>query len=95
MLASKKQESAMADHYTIDTLGAMIDGGYQLALYCENYRGPTSCTFVKWVDLEKLAAHLGRDHSSMAPDILPHLFCTKCGGEKVSVRLHPPTLPRS
>jgi hypothetical protein len=88
-------ETAPRPYWTNDTIGSLIDDGYELALYCENYRGPTSCGFVKWVDLEKLAAHLGRDHSSLAPAILPHMHCTKCGGKKVSVRLHPPTLPRA
>ncbi len=75
----------------IDTLGACLDDNYQIALYCENYRSGVSCGFVKWLDLEKLVARLGRDHSSMRDDLLPHLWCPKCGSGKVSIRLHPPT----
>ena len=78
----------------IDTLGVLIDDDYQVALYCENPRDGLTCGFVKWLDLEKLAAKLGRDHGSMHDDLVPHLFCTKCGGKKVSLRLHPVTLPR-
>lgn len=90
---TKATDDTRKPYGSTDTLGAMIDDGYQLALYCENYDGPTSCGFVKWVDLEKLAAKLGRDHSSLAPAILPGMWCTKCQGKKVSVRLHPFTGP--
>lgn len=78
----------------INTLGALIDDDYQVALYCENPHEGLTCGFVKWLDLEKLAGKLGRDHGSMHDDLVPHLFCTKCGGKKVSMRLHPVTTPR-
>lgn len=77
----------------IDTLGALIDDDYQVALDCENPHEGLTCGFVKWLDLEKLAAKLGRNHGCLASDITPHVCRTKCGGKKVSVRLHPPTGP--
>lgn len=81
-------------HKFIDTLGALIDDDYRVALYCETPRDGLTCGFVKSLDLEKLAAKLGRDHGSMHDDLVPYLFCTKCGGKKVSLRLHPVTTPR-
>lgn len=78
-------------YWSSGTLGALIDHGYRIAIYCENPReAGVTCGFVKWADLEKLARRLGRDHSSLAPDITPHMWCTKCGGRKVSIRCHPP-----
>ncbi|SFI81047.1 hypothetical protein [Aerobium aerolatum] len=88
-LAEKRRKG-----YTVDTLGVLIDHGYKVALYCENPRDGLTCGFVKWLDLEKLAAKLGRDHSCLRDDLVPNLFCTKCGGKKVSIRLHPYTGPR-
>lgn len=84
---------ARYDLYSINSIGKLIDHGYRVALYCENPRDGLTCNFVKWLDLEKLAAKLGRNHGCLASDITPHLWCTKCGGKKVSVRLHPPTGP--
>jgi hypothetical protein len=83
---------ARRDRYNIDSLGKLIDKGYNVALYCEAPRDP--CGFIKWVDLPKLAEHLGRDHGCLHDDLVPHLWCTKCGGKAVAIRLHPPTLPQ-
>lgn len=80
---------ARYDLYSVNTVGKLIDNGYKVALYCENPRDGLTCGFVKWLDLEKLAAKLGRDHGCLAADITPHLWCTKCGGKKVSLRMHP------
>jgi hypothetical protein len=82
------------DAYTINTLGKLIDGDYQVALYCENPRNGLTCGFVKWMDLPKLADKFGRDHGSLHDDLVPRLWCTKCGGKAVSLRLHPPTGPQ-
>lgn len=84
---------ARYDLYSVNTIGKLIDNGYKVALYCENARDGLTCNFVKWLDLEKMAAKLGRDHGCLRDDLVPHLFCTKCDGKKVSIRLHPPTLP--
>lgn len=77
--------------YDLDTIGRLIQFNQRIALYCENYREGLSCGFVKWLDLEKLAERLGRDHGVLHDDLVPHLFCPKCGGRRVSLRLHPPT----
>jgi hypothetical protein len=78
---------------TLDTLGALIDNRTGLWLHCG--AGPrddgTSCHFSRPIDLSKLTAHLGRDHSSMADDLLPHLFCPKCRSRRVSITLSPST----
>ena len=80
--------------YTANTLGVLIDYGYEVALYCENLHDGLNCDFVKMLDLEKLAAKLGRDHGCRHDDLVPHLWCTKCGGKNVSIRLHPPNVPQ-
>lgn len=77
----------------IDTIGRLIEFNHRVALYCENYRGGLSCGFVKWLDLEKLAERLGSDHGCLHDDLVPHLWCTKCGGKRVSIRMHPPAAP--
>lgn len=82
---------ARYDRYSINSIGKLIDHGYSVALYCDAPRDP--CGFVKWIDLPKLAEHLGRDHGCLASDITPHLWCTKCGGKTVAIRLHPFTGP--
>lgn len=76
----------------INTIGALIDGGYSLFMYCEEANGWDRCGYSKQLDLEKLAARLGRDHGSMHDDLIPHhLYCLKCQSRNVSLRLHPPT----
>jgi len=77
---------------TIDTLGACIDGGYTITMHCEARHNGLMCHYSKVLDLEKLAKKLGRDHSSMHNDLVPHLWCLKCGSKNVSIRLGPPTL---
>lgn len=88
MTKTPTQPTVNGSYWSSATLGAMIDRGHRLALYCDEW--PNNCGFVKWIDLPKLASHLGRDHSSLAPDILPHLWCLKCGGRRVTIRDHPP-----
>lgn len=85
---------ARYDLYSVNTIGKLIDNGYKVALYCENPRDGLTCNFVKWLDLVKLAAKLGRNHGCLHDDLVPHLFCTKCAGKTVSIRAHPNTLPQ-
>lgn len=76
----------------INTLGVLIDHGYSLFMYCEESKKGVYCGYSKQLDLEKLAARLGRDHGSMHDDLIPaHLYCLKCQSRNVSLRLHPPT----
>lgn len=82
---------ARYERYRMNSIGKLIDNNYKIALYCE--RPQERCGFVKWLDLEKLANWLGRDHGCLASDLTPHLFCTKCGGKAVALRLHPFTGP--
>jgi len=79
------------DPYTTDTIGKLIDGEYALTLYCEERHNGYWCHWYKKLDLEKLALKLGRDHGSMHWDLVPHLWCLKCGSRNVSLRLSPPT----
>lgn len=76
---------------TIDTLGACIDDKYEIALYCYARHGGDRCNWSKWLDLEKLAAKLGRDQSIMHDQLTPHLYCLRCGSRDVGLRLDPPS----
>jgi hypothetical protein len=55
---------------TLDTIGALIDNGYNLRAYCN----APQCHHCVKLDLEALAATLGRDHSSMHKDLVPKLY---------------------
>lgn len=75
-----------------DTFGALIDGGYELRVYCEQTGlDGRQCTHSGIVDLEAAAARLGREHRSMHEDLKDKFRCTACGSKLVSFRLHPPT----
>lgn len=70
----------------IDTIGALIDSLTTLTVYCAD----DNCWHGKDVDLEKLAARIGRDHSCMHSDLIKlNWRCEKCGGRKVTFRLAP------
>lgn len=70
----------------INTIGALIDGGYQLAIHCDSL----DCRHSAWADLPVLAERLGRDHGTMHDDLVPKLRCSKCGGRRAGIRLHAP-----
>lgn len=70
----------------IDTIGAMIDNGYVLHVYCETWGCPES----KRVDLESLAARYGRQQRAMHWDLVKLPWrCQRCKGTKVSFRVQP------
>lgn len=75
----------MTDERDPGSLGALIDDGYGMYVYCEA-RG---CFHNKELDLRALADKFGRD-TNMKQSILPKMRCTKCGSKKVSVRLIAP-----
>ena len=80
-------EPFLPSSYT--TIGALIDGDYQLAAYCDDQ----DCRHWTWLDLEALAEKLGRDQSTLHWDLTPKLRCSKCGGKKITLSLSPPTQP--
>lgn len=79
----------------IDTIGALIDGGYQLRVYCERGGFDGRCNHSSVIDLEKAAAKLGREHRSMHEDLKDKFKCSSCGSRLVSFKLHPPTATRA
>ncbi|MEO3389484.1 hypothetical protein [Mesorhizobium sp. CAU 1741] len=81
----------MTHPVTINTIGICLDEGYRIAVCCNVWRDGAPCNWWKWLDLEKLAAKLGRDHSSMHDDLVPHLYCLRCGSKDVGLRLDPPS----
>lgn len=81
-------------YIVISTLGDHIDERYTIRYYCAAYTpGKGYCRGSGLVDLEALAARLGRDHGALARDLQPHVFCERCGGNDVTFRISPPDLP--
>lgn len=71
---------------TTDTIGALIDGGYTLYVFCE----ATRCSESKAVDLSALADRYGREHGAMHWDLVKLPWkCQVCGGCDVSFRVQP------
>jgi len=70
----------------INTLGKLIDHGYQLATYCDVHGGQG------WADLQALASKLGRAHTSDSAALCKHLPCPGCL-RNMSIRVHPPNQP--
>jgi hypothetical protein len=68
------------------TLGALIDGGYTLYVFCAS----DNCNESNKVDLEALAGRYGRDHGAMHWDLVKLPWrCQRCGSRSVSFRLQP------
>lgn len=77
---------------TFDTLGQLLDGGHELWVYCEQSDiDGQRCNHKGIVNLEALAAQLGRDHRCMHEDLFGKFRCTMCGSTLTSFRHHPPT----
>ena len=70
------------------TLGECLDNGYGItATY-------TLCWHSAPLDLEALAAKLGRDHGALRDDLVPKLRCTQCGSKRIGLTIIPPNTPR-
>lgn len=74
------------------TIGDHIDERYTITAHCR-CRPPYGERSVN-LDLEALAARLGRDHSAMAPDLIPHLRCSVCGRRPEMITVAPPGAER-
>jgi hypothetical protein len=77
----------MLEPRTYNTIGELIKGRYTLTAHCDNQ----ACRHSKKLDLEALAAKLGRDHSTLHRDLAPKLKCEICGGKTISLILSPDT----
>lgn len=64
-----------------NTIGAMLDAGMSLSAVC--YR--EGCRHSAPLDLNRLAAKLGREHSTLRKDLCPRLVCSACGGKDVGI----------
>lgn len=76
---------------SITTIGDLIDERYRLYVCCEAGTGGTRCNHDALVDLQALAARLGRDHGCLAADLAGKFRCARCGSRENSIRIHPPT----
>lgn len=69
----------------LSTIGALIDFKMTLRVHCNTW----DCMHAGTVDLNALAARIGRDHSCLAPEIKRYFRCTECGGRNVGFILSP------
>lgn len=81
---------------TVDTIGKQLALGYDLTVYCDQM----GCGHHARVNLVALADKLGMDHPSMARDLAPHFYCSKCRvagrlDKCVSFKVSPCTDPHS
>lgn len=68
------------------TVRTMIETGHILSAAC-HARG---CHHFARIDLEALRDTIGPDASTMAPDLVPRLRCSRCGGRDIGLIIHPP-----
>ncbi len=72
---------------SLTTVGPLIDGGYRIAVYCEEQ----NCNHRGEIDLVALEERYGPGCPTMYKDLKPWLTCTRCGARNASVRLQPAT----
>lgn len=60
--------------YAVDTLGKKLALGAGMSVHCNTYL----CLHWADINLVALARRIGMDHSSMADDLRPHFYCSKC-----------------
>lgn len=78
----------MASRSMNGTLGECLDNGYGLTATC------TLCWHSARLDLDALAANLGRDHGALRDDLVPKLRCTPCGGKRIGLTVIVPGTPK-
>jgi len=59
---------------SISTIGIVIATGHEIWVHCNTF----GCNHRGRLNLVPLAHRLGMDHSSLADDLRPHVFCPKC-----------------
>lgn len=77
----------MASRSMNGTLGECIENGYGVTATC------TECWHSARLDIEALAAKLGRDHGALHDDLVPKLRCTKCRGKRIGLTANPLGVP--
>lgn len=70
--------------YRLDTIGKLLDDGFELTAWCHRWVDGTVCRHHVKLDLEALCQRLGRNHGCMHWDIAPLLRCSKCGARGVA-----------
>lgn len=64
-----------------ETIQTFIDSGDRLEAWCHN----PACNHHQRLDMIALREKLGPDHGSMHDDLVPLLYCSKCGGKKIGL----------
>lgn len=74
---------------SIDTIGALIDGGYRLTIHCHNQQ----CRHYVELDLEALAERLGRAFVTVGKPnpLAARMVCSQCSGKDLGLILIPTT----
>jgi hypothetical protein len=83
--AKPQPVQVQADTSENGTIGAMIDHGYTLWVFCHR-RG---CNHSRKMDLQMLAKELGRSHSAMHKDLASKLKCSACGSKQLGLTATP------
>jgi hypothetical protein len=68
---------------SIRTIGDHIDHDHRISAHCSDCRRSTR------LDLEALAARLGRDHGARVKDLAPKLKCSGCGSKAITFTVSP------
>lgn len=81
---------------SIDTIGKVIVTAHTVWVHCNTYQ----CNHRGRLNLVPLVYKLGADHSCMADDLRPHVFCPKCReagkpDRNISFSIMPLTAPHS
>ena len=70
-----------AGRLIISTIGDLIDEGYSLRIFCDDWVDSLPCHTSKKFDLEELARRWGRDHGCMHRDLVPEYRCPRYGSK--------------
>jgi hypothetical protein len=73
---------------SISTVGHLIDHGFKLWMQCPTHGS-------RLVDLERLAARVGRGASYIKSERRFHLTCALCGTRCEQITIEPPSAPKA
>jgi len=67
------------------TVQEFIDSGDSYFWYCRN----PDCDHSAKLDMLRFRERFGPDHGCLAPEIIPRLHCTECGGNEIGLTRQP------
>ena len=69
------------------TFQSLIDDRMTVTAYCH----ASACNHNATLDLKRMRDRFGPDAPAMRDDVLPMLYCSKCGGKKLGLIYTPPS----